>query len=77
MKSENMTLRWQSPAKRRYYVAHVQRDLLGDLVLMCCWGGIGTRLGGASTRAVANMKEARAALSELADTRRRHRYLPV
>lgn len=76
-RGENLTLRWESAKKRRYYVAHVQRDLLGDLVLMCCWGGIGTRLGGASTRTLANPKAARTAIEEIKETRRKHHYLPV
>jgi predicted DNA-binding WGR domain protein len=77
MDAETFTWRWQSPAKRRYYAARVQRDLLGDLILMCAWGGIGNRLGGTSTRPLASMEEARAALAALAEQRRRHRYVRV
>lgn len=77
MNGEAITLRWQSKAKRRYYTARLQRDLLGDLVLWCCWGGIGNRLGGVSIRPVADMDEAKEVLDALAVQRRRHHYVPV
>lgn len=42
-----MFQRWESPT--RYYVIHVDVDLLGDTTLRRIWGGIGSPRGGQKT----------------------------
>jgi len=38
-------LRWERQSDKRYYLALLYRDLLGDLVLTKVWGGIGKPTG--------------------------------
>lgn len=40
-----MELRWEHPEKKRYYVARLQKDLLGDWVVTKIWGGLGSAGG--------------------------------
>lgn len=65
-------LRWQT--SRRYYCATIQPDLFGGMVLMTCWGGRGTNLGGMAEMPVEDMKTARAALHEIGQRREQHKY---
>lgn len=46
-------LRWEHEAKARYYEVRVCRDLLGATIVLCHWGGIGSKLGGLQEKVVA------------------------
>ena len=46
-------LRWEHEAKARYYEVRVCRDLFGATVVLCHWGGIGSKLGGLQEKVVA------------------------
>lgn len=66
---------WQSD--RRYYCATLYRDLLGDTVLFCEWGGRFSRLGGRATIPVQSMEEGAIELERIAKRRLKRHYLEV
>lgn len=43
-----MELEWRfvHRAKRRWYKVRVQKDLFGQVVILCLWGSLDSRLGG-------------------------------
>lgn len=45
--TQSIVLRWEARTdeSKRYYRVVLQRDLLGDLILMRVWGGIGRASG--------------------------------
>ena len=43
--NQQILLRWERHSDKRYYVAFLCWDLLGDLVLTKVWGGIGKATG--------------------------------
>lgn len=43
---------WINQEKRRFYRVVVQKDLLGDLVLIRYWGSLDSSLGGTKTELV-------------------------
>lgn len=67
--------RWTT--NRRYYSAHVLKDLLGDWQLVRVWGGRGTRLGCYSITPTATQAEAVALLEREEARRRRRGYVPT
>jgi predicted DNA-binding WGR domain protein len=69
-----MYQRWESPT--RYYVIHVDVDLLGDMTLRRVWGGIGSPRGGQKTECP-TPGQVDARVEELARERRRRGYVRV
>lgn len=67
-------LRWERPTDHRYYKAWLQKDLLGDIHLMCSHGQIGTRLGNWFSIPCENIEQARRELREVFWTRKRKGY---
>lgn len=67
--------RWASP--RRVYAAWLERDLLGDLVLVAEWGGRASRLGGSQSVPVGSLAEGLRRLNALDRRRRAHGYAPL
>ena len=67
--------RWESES--RYYLAGVQRDLLGDWVVMQCWGGRYSGLGSHKVQVVASEEEGLRRLVVVGKVRVRHGYQPV
>lgn len=61
-------------ARQRYYVAQVETDLVGERIVACCWGAIGSRRGGHKVYPVADYKEALDRLAAIAAVRVRHGY---
>lgn len=59
---------------RRYYVARLSVDLLGDHVIDIASGGLFNRLGRCWTLPVATLEEGIAALVKIAHVRKLHRY---
>ena len=51
-------LRWENVSKARYYEVRVCRDLFGAAVVLCHWGGIGSKLGGSQEKVVAEQSVA-------------------
>ena len=45
-------LRWEHAGKARYYEVRVCQDLFGAAVVLCHWGGIGSKLGGSQEKVV-------------------------
>lgn len=45
--------------RRRWYQLELMRDLLGDLVVVRRWGGLGSRLGNCSVHVPQSLAEAR------------------
>ena len=70
-----MLRRWETPT--RYYVACLEVDLLGDVVLVCANGGKFNRLGHLGTLAVPSWGEGVAAMEEIDQRRRKHHYMEV
>lgn len=62
--------RWVHPEKRRYYLAELDRDLLGDWVLVRAWGALGSRLGQVRQTIVQSEEEGQRLLRAI--ERRRH-----
>ena len=69
--------RWVNPEKQCYTIADVERDLLGDIVLSCHWGGIGNGLGGTKRVCYPDWASAWKALDAVRRQRERHGYQPV
>ncbi|MEA3275339.1 MAG: WGR domain-containing protein [Pseudomonadota bacterium] len=69
--------RWIQADKARYYQAHLVKDLFGEWILVCSWGGLGTARGGYSSTGVASHEEGLRRLEALHSLRRQHGYLPV
>ncbi|RXZ42725.1 WGR domain-containing protein [Crenobacter cavernae] len=53
----------------RFYAVAVQRDLFGEPVIVRCWGGRGSRLGGMTTEPFSWPR-----LHQIHKERRRHGY---
>lgn len=60
---------------QRYYLVRCARNLFGDLVLSCYWGGLGSRRGGERHTVLADSCELAQALAEIARRRRQHGYV--
>ncbi len=69
--------RWENPQTRRYYEALVLKNLFDEWEVWCCWGGIGTQLGGHSVIPVNTLSEAQDVLNHISAKRQSHRYHPV
>jgi predicted DNA-binding WGR domain protein len=65
-------LRWHTT--NRYYTAILQKDLFGDLLLTCAWGGVNSRLGNQKHIHFANQSEARLYLDKLSKRRTSRGY---
>lgn len=61
----------------RYYLVRCARNLFGELVLSCYWGGLGSRRGGERHAVMADADALAQALAEIARRRQRHAYLEV
>ncbi len=59
-----MRWRFENAVSRRYYVAWVQQDLFGPVVVRI-WGGIGTSRGGTKTDSFESASAAESALARL------------
>lgn len=69
--------RWKNPNNSRYYIAHVQRDLLGDWVVVICWGKKETNLGRLKTVFCETEKKVLGYLKKLNRARVRHGYIEI
>ena len=70
-----MRLRWIHPEKQRYYQVELLQDLLGDWILVKCWGGIGSHLGRLRIVHVASEQAGLKQIAVIAKRRRQHGYL--
>ena len=68
-------LRWENVSKARYYEVRVCRDLFGDAVVLCHWGGIGSKLGGSQEKVVAAQSVA-TVLAKISRRRVQRGYAP-
>jgi hypothetical protein len=57
----------------RYYKAFITRDLF-DIVVLCEWGTIGTRLGGSKSYPVSDLSEAGLKMDEIKKRRAQRGY---
>ncbi len=73
MEDAVISRRWETST--RYYLAVLQRDLLGDWVLTVAHGGRNNRLGAIAHRAVGSRASGIALLDAIAKTRKKHGYL--
>ena len=69
-------LRWENVSKARYYEVRVCRDLFGDAVVLCHWGGIGSKLGGSQGKVVPDPAVG-ALLTEISRRRLQRGYAPL
>ncbi len=69
-----MYQRWESST--RYYVIHVDVDLLGDLTLRRVWGGLGSPRGNQKTECL-TPGQVEARVEQLAKQRRRRGYVRI
>jgi predicted DNA-binding WGR domain protein len=72
-----MMIRYQNPAQRRYYTAHLTQDLFGDWVLVRAWGSLDSRHGSMQTEWMASQSAGLAALDSLDKRRRARHYQPL
>lgn len=68
-------LRWENVSKARYYEVRVCRDLFGAAVVLCHWGGIGSKLGGSQEKVVPDQAVA-TVLAEISRRRLQRGYSP-
>lgn len=68
-------MRWQTAT--RYYIAHVQQDLLGDWQVHRMWGGRGSHHGGSLVELASDEGDAQHRLNSIARTRLKRGYLQV
>ena len=68
-------LRWEHEEKARYYEVRVCRDLFGAAVVLCQWGGIGSKLGGSQEKVVAAQSVA-TVLAKISRRRVQRGYAP-
>lgn len=65
-------LRWETVD--RFYRVNLQRDLLGDLAVLCVWGSRTSRLGNHKLIACRDLAAARGEIRAIARARRLHGY---
>ena len=70
-------VRWENAQSRRYYEAHVIKNLLDEWEVFCVWGGIGTRLGGSTVIPLASLDDANSTLEKIDARRTQRHYLRV
>ena len=70
-----MRIRWVHPEKQRYYQVELLQDLLGDWILVQCWGGIGSHLGRLRIVHFASEQAGLKQIAVIAKRRRQHGYL--
>ena len=68
-------LRWEHEGKGRYYEVRVCRDLFGAAVVLCHWGGVGSKLGGSQEKVVAEQSVA-TVLAKISRRRVQRGYAP-
>jgi hypothetical protein len=65
---------WVNMAKRRYYRAFLQEDLLGDWVLVRCWGSLDSQHGRICTELVDSMASGLATFGKIEKQRSTRGY---
>jgi predicted DNA-binding WGR domain protein len=70
-------MRWINEEKRRYYQAHLVRDLLGDWLLVAAWGSVDSQRGNMRSTLVESHADGLAHLQALDRRRRQRGYRPV
>jgi hypothetical protein len=70
-------MRWINEEKRRYYQAHLVRDLLGDLLLVAAWGSLDSKRGNMRSTLVESHADGLVKLQALDKRRRQRGYLLV
>jgi len=67
-----VTMRWETDT--RYYVCHLQQDLLGDWVLFQCWGSRFNNLGNHTTKLAGSYEKAKTMLTQVNKLRLKRGY---
>ena len=67
--------RWENTDARRYYLAHLHVDLLGDIVVSSYWGGQHSRLGGQRHEVFESVCAAETRLEAISKARLKKNYL--
>ena len=70
------TFRFVNFSRRRWYQLELTHDLLGDLVLVRRWGGLGSRLGDFSVQVHVSLAEGQADFDRERVRRLRRGYVP-
>lgn len=65
---------WVNKQTRRYYRVHLDRDLMGDLILTRSWGSLDSRLGRIQNEFIPDGNQGRKILDEIGKLRARHGY---
>ncbi len=73
-KKANAYWYWENPNNYRYYHVRLAKDLLGDWVLIKCWGRKGSRLGRIQYDVCDNYQSSQEKIAKLKVIRRRHGY---
>ena len=68
------TVRWINTEKKRYYSVRLEQDLLGDWILVTCWGGLGSWLGGMRIKPVDSAEAGVLEIKRIGKRRRQHGY---
>ncbi|MEW8437698.1 MAG: hypothetical protein AB2689_06030 [Candidatus Thiodiazotropha taylori] len=74
MKIVIMMQYWVNKQTRRYYRVHLDRDLMGDLILTRSWGSLDSRLGRIQNEFIPDGNQGRKILDEIGKLRARHGY---
>lgn len=69
-----MEIHWRNETKKRYYYMAIKKDLLGDTMLVRCWGGINSKRGRIQYVFCRNKKEAKRIIDEEHVVRKDHGY---
>jgi hypothetical protein len=72
--NRQILLRWERPSDKRYYLAMLYQDLLGDLVLTKVWGGVGKPAGQQLHIPINNESEGLAIIDQVIKRRRQRGY---
>ncbi len=65
-------LTWQTPT--RYYRIKIQKDLFGDLAVLCIWGSRNSKHGNYKLIRCSDVSEVKATIREASKLRKRHGY---
>lgn len=73
----NRPCQWIHAEKKRYYMAQISQDLLGEWVVIQRWGSLGSRRGGHQHTRCASQAAVEAKLVQIARRRQSRRYQPL
>ncbi len=67
-------IRWQHSQKERFYQIYIQKDLFGDLSMICIWGSLRSRLGNYKKSHFKTIEEANEFIEDMKKIRSKRGY---